>query len=136
MDLIKKSTVNLIKIDTISIMFCPFFCSIRLKMCLRLIGYSNPGLWLQETMIGGEMSQLSWSTPNYLSDGKYFIFLEQQKCKVYLHRAWAVVLYPIICINPNSLSIVSDSNRLNPFASGIPKVLLSPITGLFSVKIR
>ena len=25
---------------------------------------------------------------------------------------------------------------LNPFASGIPKVLLSPITGLFSVKIR
>ena len=25
---------------------------------------------------------------------------------------------------------------INPFASGIPKVLLSPITGLFSVKIR
>ena len=27
-------------------------------------------------------------------------------------------------------------NMVNPFASGIPKVLLSPITGLFSVKIR
>ena len=33
--------------------------------------------------------------------------------------------------HPNSLQ-----EDLNPFASGIPKVLLSSITGLFSVKIR
>ena len=31
---------------------------------------------------------------------------------------------------------LSHVHRLNPFASGIKKVLLYPITGLFSVKIR
>ena len=36
----------------------------------------------------------------------------------------------------NNIAPIYISELLNPFASGIKKVLLYPITGLFSVKIQ
>ena len=41
-----------------------------------------------------------------------------------------------ICIENFDKKYISGKTFINPFTSGIPKVLLSPITGLFSVKIR